>query len=138
MKVHLMVLGFVAMSAIMAGSAYALPTDITLSPPTVVDMNGHQKTSINADEPVGFSSVITNHSTEEKRFTYMVRIADENNVTKFQEGFSSNIASSQSFTVAESWIPQIAGTYTVQTFITNGYTVSNQPNDVIQTVITVK
>jgi hypothetical protein len=37
-----------------AGYAYAIPSDMTLSSPTTVDMSGHQKTGLRVGEPVGF------------------------------------------------------------------------------------
>lgn len=121
-----------------AGYAYAVPSDITLSSPTTVDMSGHQKTELRVGEPVGFSSVITNHSLGEKRFTYVVRVLDQNNQIQSQQGLSANIVPNQSFTVAESWTPDKAGTYAVQTFLLNGYMISSPLSEVIETNIVVK
>lgn len=121
-----------------AGYAHAMSSDITLSVPTTVDMTGHQKTEIHVGDPVGFSSTITNHSLGEKRFMYVVRVLDQNNQIQFQEGLSANIVPDQSFTVAESWTPQQTGSYTVQTFLLNGYMIASPLTDIIQTNVNVK
>ncbi len=118
--------------------AFALPSDITLSNPTTVDMSGHQKTEIYTGEPVGFSSVIENHSTGEKRFTYVVQVLDQNNQIQSQNGMSANIVPNQSLTVSESWTPQKAGTYTIQTVLLNGYLLSSPLTNVIKTNIVVQ
>jgi hypothetical protein len=118
------------------GCAYATPGEIMLSTPTIVDMSGHQKTEIHVGEPVGFSSIVTNHSSGEQRFTYVVRVL-QNNQIQFQEALSANILPNQSFTVGESWTPQATGSYVVQTFLLNGNMMS-PPTDIIQTNVTVK
>jgi hypothetical protein len=121
-----------------SGYAFALSSGMTLSSPTTVDMNGHQKNEIYTGQPVGFSSVIENHSAGEKRFTYVVQVLDQNNQLQSQSGMSANIVPNQSLTVSESWIPQKAGTYTVQTVLLNGYLISSPLTDVIKTNIVVK
>lgn len=118
------------------GYAYATPSEIMLSTLTIVDMSGHQKSEIHVGEPVGFSSIVTNHSLGEQRFTYVVQVL-QNNQIQFQEALSANILPNQSFTVGESWTPQATGSYVVQTFLLNGYMLS-QPTDIIQTNVTVK
>jgi hypothetical protein len=120
------------------GYALALPSGMTLSNPTTVDMKGNQKSVLYSGEPVGFSSVIENHSAGEKRFTYVVRVLDQNNQVQSQSGMSANIVPNQSLTVAESWTPQQPGTYTVQTVLLNGYLLASPLTDVIQTSIVIK
>jgi hypothetical protein len=119
----------------LGGCAYATTGDIMLSTPTIVDTSGHPKTQIHVGEPVGFSSVVTNHNSGEQRFTYVVRVL-QNSQIQFQEALSANILPNQSFTVGESWIPQAAGSYVVQTFLLNGDMLSS-PTDMTQTAITV-
>lgn len=131
LSMSVLVIGF-------SGYAFALPNDMTLSNPTTVDMSGHQKSEIHTEEPVGFSSVIENHSTGEKRFMYVVRVLDQNNRIQSQNGMSTNIVPNQSLTVSESWTPQKAGTYTVQTFLLDGHVISNPITNVIETNVVVK
>lgn len=119
------------------GCAFALPS-ITLSNPTTVDMSGHQKNDLHTGEPIGFSSVIENHSAGEERFTYVVQVLDKDNQIQSQSGMSANIVPNQLFTVVESWTPQKAGTYSVQTFLLNGDLISTPITDMIKTNIVVK
>ena len=120
------------------GNAYATSSNLTLTSPTTVDMSGHQKSEIRVGEPVGFSSVVTNHATGEKRFTYVVLILNQEKQIELQEGLSASIGSGQSFTVVQSWVPKESGTYTVQTFLLNGYLMASPLTDVIETQIVVK
>lgn len=135
---HAIILGMTILAIGIPGSAFALSSDITLSNMTTVDMKGNQDNMLHTGEPVGFSSVIANHSAGEKRFTYVVRVLDQNNKIQSQSGMSANIVPNQSLTVAESWTPQKAGTYTVQTVLLNGYLLASPLTDVIQTNIVVK
>ena len=133
-----LVFSFLVATICIFGTVYAASGDLTLSLPTTVDMSGHQKSEINIAEPVGFSSVITNHGTTEKRFTYVVLVLNQAKQIELQEGLSASIGSDQSFTVAQSWTPKESGTYTVQTVLLNGYLVSSPVTDVIETKIIVK
>lgn len=119
------------------GYAFA-SSGMTLSGLTTVDMQGNQKSALYTGEPVGLSSVIENHSAGEKRFTYVVRVLDQDNQVQSQSGMSANIVPNQSLTVSESWTPQKSGTYTVQTVLLNGYLLASPLTDVIQTSIVVK
>ncbi|NHI04306.1 hypothetical protein DYY67_1164 [Candidatus Nitrosotalea sp. TS] len=132
------VLGMTMLAMGISGSAFALSSDITLSSLTTVDMKGNQDNVLHAGKPVGFSSVIANHSAGEKRFTYVVRVLDQNNKIQSQSGMSANIVPNQSLTVAESWTPQKAGIYTVQTVLLNGYLMASPLTDAIETSIVVK
>lgn len=120
------------------GYALGQLSEITLSNPTIVDMKGHQKNDLYVGTPIGFSSIIENHGTGEKRFTYVVRVLDQNNQIQSRSSMSVNISPNQSLTVAESWIPQKAGMYSVQTFLLNGNLMSSQLTDIINTNIVVK
>jgi hypothetical protein len=119
-------------------NANASSGDITLSSPIAVDASGNQKSDIHVGEVVAFSSVISNHSDGEKRFTYLVSVINQNNQVEVREGLSADIGPNQEFTVAQSWMPKEAGTYNVQTVILNGYLISSPLTDVINTQVTVK
>ena len=120
------------------GSASASSSDITLSTPIAVDTTGNQKLEIHVGDVVAFSSVISNHSEGQKRFTYLVSILDQNNQIVTREDLSADIGSNQEFTVAQSWMPKESGTYNVQTFLLNGYLISSPLTDVINTQVIVK
>lgn len=136
MQRHAVMLAVLVFIVGIAGSACATTDGIMLSTPTIVDTSGHPKTDVHVGEPVGFSSIVTNHSSGQQRFTYTVRVL-QNNQIQFQESISANILPNQSFTVGESWTPQAAGSYIVQTFLLNGYMIS-PPTDVTQTTVTVR
>ena len=121
----------------LVGSAYA-SSDMTLSTPTAVDTTGNQKSNIHVGDVVVFSSVISNHSEGQKRFTYLVSIFDQNNQVITREGLSADIGPNQEFTVAQSWMPKESGTYNVQTVLLNGYLISSPLTDPINTQVTVK
>ena len=120
------------------GSTSASSSDITLSTPIAVDTTGNQKSEIHVGDVVAFSSVISNHSEGQKRFTYLVSILDQNNQIVTREDLSADIGSNQEFTVAQSWMPKESGTYNVQTFLLNGYLISSPLTDVINTQVIVK
>ena len=88
------------------GSTSASSSDITLSTPIAVDTTGNQKSEIHVGDVVAFSSVISNHSEGQKRFTYLVSILDQNNQIVTREGLSDDIGPNQEFTVAQSWMPK--------------------------------
>lgn len=132
------ILGMTMLAMGIQGSAFALSGGITLSNMTTVDMKGNQDGVLHAGEPVGFSSVIANHSAGEKRFTYVVRVLDQDDKIQSQDGMSANIVPNQSLTVVESWTPQKAGIYTVQTVLLNGYLMASPLTDAIETNIVVK
>jgi len=120
------------------GSANASSSNITLSTPIAVDTSGNQKLDIHVGEVIAFSSVISNHSGGEKRFTYLVSVLNQNNQVEVREGLSADIGPNQEFTVAQSWMPKESGTYNVQTVLLNGYLISSPLTDVINTQVTVK
>ena len=121
----------------LVGSANA-SSDITLSTPTTVDTTGNQKSNIHVGDVVVFSSVISNHSEGQKRFTYLVSILDQNNQVITREGLSADIGPNQEFTVAQSWMPKESGTYNIQTVLLNGYLISSPLTDPINTQVIVK
>ncbi|GEM_PF-3483482 len=132
------VLGLAALAATIPGLALAYEGgDIALSNPTTVDMSGHQENELHTGEPIGFSSVIENHGSEEKRFTYVVEVLDLDNQVQSSSGMSANIYPDQSLTVSESWTPQKAGTYHVQTYLLNGDLIQSPITGIIKTSITV-
>jgi hypothetical protein len=130
---------FIAIIAITTvGSASASSGDITLSTPIAVDTSGNQKSEIHVGDVVAFSSVISNHSDGQKRFTYLVSIINQNNQVVTREGLSADIGPNQEFTMAQSWMPKEAGTYNVQTVVLNGYLISSPLTDVINTQVSIK
>lgn len=119
-------------------NSYASFGDITLTPPQTVGYDGKALNSINIGEPVGFSSVLTNHAKSEQKFTYLVQILNKDGGTDYLEGLSASLLPNQSFTASQSWIPQEAGKYTVQVFVWESLASPMPLTQVIKTQITVQ
>ena len=97
LRLDIFLIGILAITAV--GSVHASSSDITLSSPSTVDASGNQKSDIHVGEMVVFSSVISNHSDEAKRFTYLVSVLDQNNQLQARDGISADIGPNQQFTV---------------------------------------
>lgn len=119
-------------------NAYASFGDITLTPPKNVGLDGKELVTIHTDEPVGFSSTLTNHGKSEQKFTYIVQILNENGGTDYLEGLSASLLPAQSFTASQSWSPVEAGKYVVQVFVWESLGSAIPLTQVIQTEITVQ
>lgn len=119
-------------------NSYASFGDITLTPPQTVGYDGKELNSINVGEPVGFSSVLTNHAKSEQKFTYLVQILNKDGGTDYLEGLSASLLPNQSFTASQSWIPREAGKYTVQVFVWESLSSPIPLTQVIKTQITVQ
>lgn len=119
-------------------NSYASFGDITLTPPKTVGYDGKALNSINTGEPVGFSSVLTNHAKSEQKFTYLVQILNKDGGTDYLEGLSASLLPNQSFTASQSWIPREAGKYTVQVFVWESLASPMPLTQVIKTQITVQ
>lgn len=111
--------------------------DITLTAPTLVNTLGHPLTSLNVGQPIGVSSVLTNHGTSEQKFTYIVQILNNQGQTEYLQGFSAAMLSNQSFTAAQSWIPKQPGQYTAQVFVWESLASAIPLTNVIQTELAV-
>ena len=119
-------------------NAYATFGDISLTPPKMVSTTGEQLEALHVGEQIGVESVITNHATSEKRFTYMVQVLNNKGQTEYFEGLSASILPNQSFTVSQSWIPKESGQYTVQTFVWDSLLFPTPVTKVMQTQVTVE
>lgn len=117
---------------------YASFGDITLTSPKSVGLDGKELDSIHVDEPVGFSSTLTNHGTSEQKFTYIVQILNKDGGTDYLEGLSASFLPNQSFSASQSWSPTEAGRYTVQIFVWESLGSAIPLTAVIQTEITVQ
>ncbi|MDE1770758.1 MAG: hypothetical protein KGI28_09470 [Thaumarchaeota archaeon] len=135
LRLGILLISIVAITLV--GSASA-SSDITLSAPIAVDTTGNQKSEIHVGDIVAFSSLISNHSDGQKRFTYLVSILNQDNQLITREGLSADIGPNQEFTVAQSWMPKETGTYNVQTVVLDGYMISSPLTDQIDTQVTVK
>lgn len=122
----------------LSANAYASFGGVTLTSPKNVGLDGKELVTIHVDEPVGFSSTLTNHGKSEQKFTYIVQILNEDGGTDYLEGLSASLLPTQSFTASQSWSPIESGRYVVQVFIWESLGSAIPLTPVIQTEITVQ
>lgn len=133
-----LVFSFIIAAAGFGGIAYATFGDISLTSPKMVSLTGQELASLHVGQQIGVESIITNHATSQKKFTYMVQVLDNKGKVEYFEGLSASILPNQSFTVSQLWIPKESGQYTVQTFVLNSLLFPTPVTKVVQTHITVE
>jgi hypothetical protein len=132
-----LVFSFIA-AAGFGGIAHATFGDISLTSPKMVSLTGYELTSLHVGQQIGVESIITNHATSQKKFTYMVQVLNNKGQVEYFEGLSASILLNQSFTVSQSWIPKESGQYTVQTFVWDSLLFPTPMTKVVQTQVTVE
>jgi len=133
-------LTFVAL-ALMLGTlqmANASYSDITLTNPVMVTPTGQPLDSLHVGQEIAVQSMLTNHSTSEQHYTYLVQVLNNKGETEYLEGTSASMVANQTFTEAQVWIPKDPGTYTVQVFVWQSLASAIPLTSVIQTAITVE
>ena len=133
-------LTFVAL-ALMLGTlqmANASYSDITLTNPVMVTPTGQPLDSLHVGQEIAVQSMLTNHSTSEQHYTYLVQVLNNKGETEYLEGTSASMVANQTFTEAQVWIPKDPGTYTVQVFVWQSLSSAIPLTNVIQTPITVE
>lgn len=132
---------FVLLSAIIflgvAQSAFAMTSNIALTPPTLVDSSGHTLSTFQVDQQIGVESKLTNNGNAEQKFTYLVQVMDSTGKTDFLQGFSASLHPNQSFTVSQVWVPHQTGQYTIEVFVWNSLSSAIPLTDVLHTQVTV-
>lgn len=136
LKTYLVLLGVILVFGF-AHSAFAMTSNITLTPPSMVDTFGKQMSAFQADQQIGVESTLTNHGSSEQKFTYFVQVMDSTGGTDFLQGFSASMLPNQSFTASQVWVPQHAGQYTVEVFVWNSLSSAVPLTDVLHTIINV-
>jgi len=134
----LLVFSFIVAAAGFGGIAHATFGDISLTSPKMVSLTGYELTSLHVGQQIGVESVITNHATSQKKFTYMVQVLNNKGQVEYFEGLSASILPNQSFTVSQSWIPKESGQYTVQTFVWDSLLFPTPMTKVVQTQVAVE
>jgi hypothetical protein len=133
-----LVFSFIVAAAGFGGIAHATFGDISLTSPKMVSLTGYELTSLHVGQQIGVESIITNHATSQKKFTYMVQVLNNKGQVEYFEGLSASILPNQSFTVSQSWIPKEYGQYTVQTFVWDSLLFPTPMTKVVQTQVTVE
>ena len=136
MKTSLFLVGSVILFGFVQ-SAFAISSDITLTPPSMVDTTGQAVTTFHPGQQIGVESTLTNNGNSEQKFTYLVQVIDSSGGTDYLEGFSASMLPSQSFTASQVWIPKTTGQYTIEVFVWNNLFSAIPLTDVLHTSVTV-
>ena len=83
----------------------------------VVDAFGNTLSSVSVDQQVQITCDLANGQDREQQFAYLVQIQDGNGVTVQLAWITGALAPGQSFSPAQSWIPDAAGAYDATAFV---------------------
>ena len=83
----------------------------------VVDAFGNTLSSVAVDQQVQITCDLANGQDREQQFAYLVQIQDANGVTVQLAWITGSLAPGQSFSPAQSWIPEAAGSYDATAFV---------------------
>ena len=83
----------------------------------VVDAFGNTLSSVSVDQQVQITCDLANGQDREQQFAYLVQIQDGNGVTVQLAWITGALAPGQSFSPAQSWIPDTAGAYDATAFV---------------------
>jgi hypothetical protein len=140
LKTSLFLLGSVVILFGFAQSAFAMTSNITLTPPALVDTFGKPLSSFQVGQQIGVQSNLTNNGSSDQTLTYLVQVIDSNGATDFLEGSSllgKGISPGQSFTEAKVWTPQHPGQYNIQVFVWTSLSSAVPLTDVLHRTVTV-
>ena len=84
---------------------------------SVVDAFGNTLSSVSVDQQVQITCDLANGQDREQQFAYLVQIQDANGVTVQLAWITGSLAPGQSFSPAQSWIPEVAGSYDATAFV---------------------
>ncbi len=90
---------------------------ITIARSAITDQTNAQLSNVSAGQLVVIQSVLRNNQETQETFAYLVQIKDSNGIVVKLESVEGVIPSGKSFTVGVSWIPEITGTYSAETFV---------------------
>ncbi len=90
---------------------------ITIARSAITDQTNADLSNVSAGQLVVIQSVIRNNQETQETFAYVVQIKDSNGIVIKLESVEGVIPSAKSFTVGVSWIPEVTGTYSAETFV---------------------
>jgi len=140
MKTSLFLVGSVIILFGFGHSAFAMTSNITMTPPTFVDTFGKTISNFKVGQQIAVQSNLTNNGSSDQPLTYLVQVMDSSGATDFLEGSSllgKGISPGQSFTEAKVWTPTHSGQYTVEIFVWSSLTSAIPLTDVLHTQVTV-
>jgi hypothetical protein len=140
MKALLFLLGSIVLLLGFAQSSFAMTSNITMTPPALVDTFGKPISNFQVGQQIGVQSNLTNTGSSDQTLTYLVQVIDNNGATDFLEGSSllgKGISPGQSFTEAKVWTPQHPGQYNVEVFVWTSLSSAVPLTDVLHTTVKV-
>ena len=120
-----------------AQSALAMTSDVALTGPSMVNTSGQKISDFHVGTQIGVQSLLTNHGTSNKNFTYVVQVLDSNGRTDKIDYFSFSILPNQSWNASQVWVPKTTGQYTIQVFVWTSLTSAIPLTDTLSKQITV-
>ena len=92
-------------------------TDVLVSEPSLYDQDGNELKSFRSGSIVAVQSSLTNSLAEKQLFVYITHVKDADGFTVQLSFVKGSFEPFQSLKVAQSWIPDVAGKYTVEVLV---------------------
>ena len=83
----------------------------------MVDSFGNSLDTVSVDQQVQITADLMNGQDRNQVFAYLVQVQDANGVVVSLAWITGALTPEQSFSPAESWTPDMAGTYTATAFV---------------------
>jgi hypothetical protein len=90
---------------------------ITIARSAITDQTNAQLSNVSAGQLVVIQSVLRNNQETQETFAYVVQIKDSHGIVVKLESVQGVIPSGKSFTVGVSWVPEVTGSYSAETFV---------------------
>ncbi len=87
------------------------------SEPEIVDSRGDGVDILSVNEQILIQSEITNSQKKKQPFAYIVQIKDDAGVTVSLSWVTGELPPEDSFRAAQSWMPDIQGTFSIEVFV---------------------
>ncbi len=92
-------------------------SDVLISEPSLYDQDGNELTNIRTGSIVAVQSSLTNSLEEKQLFVYITHVKDADGFTVQLSFVKGSFEPFQSLKVAQSWIPDLAGKYSIEVLV---------------------
>lgn len=90
---------------------------IQTSQPALISSSSEAIAQVSIGEQILIQSEVTNVQNRKQPFAYIVKVGDAEGITASLSWITSELPPGESLKVAQSWIPQEPGDYTVEVFV---------------------
>ncbi|MFQ5941013.1 MAG: hypothetical protein ACE5KA_04870 [Nitrososphaerales archaeon] len=90
------------------------------SEPRIVDSTGQIASELSLNQQVLIESEITNNQKKKQSFAYIVQIKNEEGATLSLSWLTGELPGKESLKVAQSWVPNVKGIFSVEVFVWEG------------------